>query len=138
MLLVGVGLGGGLATALSLVTWACRSSLVSVLTSSPEVQLAAVGVMPAVLVTQVLKGLAYPANAVLMGGKDWLASTLAMWASSAVLVYLLASGTFGPPSLRSVWSALAACFAMQIGTALGRVTTRTGPWRALRKRRRAE
>jgi Na+-driven multidrug efflux pump len=129
----GLLLGGGLASALSVVTWACRAAAVGALTSSPEVRAAAVGVMPLVLVTQVIKGLAYPANAVLMGGSDWLASTLAMWASSAVLVHLLSRSAFGT-GLHAVWGSLAACFAMQVVTALGRVASRTGPWRVLRRR----
>jgi Na+-driven multidrug efflux pump len=88
--------------------------------------------MPLVLVTQIIKGLAYPSNAVLMGGSDWLASTIAMWASSALLVQLLSSNLLGS-GLRGVWAALAACFAMQVVTALGRVASRTGPWRVLRR-----
>eukprot|EP00962_Isochrysis_galbana_P040006 scaffold14464_cov108-Isochrysis_galbana.AAC.2 len=128
----GLLLGLGLATALSLITWAFRGMAVGALTSSAEVRAAAVAVMPLVLVTQVIKGLAYPSNAMLMGGSDWLASTLAMWASSALLVRLLSSPTSGS-GLMDVWAALAACFAMQVVTALGRVASRTGPWRVLRR-----
>ena len=45
--------------------------------------------MPAVLLTQVLKGLAYPSNAILMSGRDWIASTTSMWLASASLVAML-------------------------------------------------
>jgi len=79
----------------------------------------------------VLKGLAYPANAVLMGGRDWIGSTAAMWASSAVLVLLLSRQVFGS-GLLAVWASLAACFGMQVVMALGRVASKTGPWGALR------
>jgi len=86
VVLLGVCLGGGLAAFLSALTWLVRGAAVRALTSNAPVGALCVAVMPAVLVCQCLKGLAYPANAVLMGGRDWLFSTAGMWASRCVFV----------------------------------------------------
>ena len=40
---------------------------------------ASLKIFPVVLITQVLKGLAYPVNGVLMGGLDWGFSTVAKY-----------------------------------------------------------
>jgi Na+-driven multidrug efflux pump len=68
VVLLGVFLGGGLAGLLSALTWLGRGAAVRALTSNAPVGALCVAVMPAVLICQCLKGLAYPANAVLMGG----------------------------------------------------------------------
>ena len=139
-------LGGGLASLLSCVTWASRTRVVGTLTTDPAVRSLALAVMPAVLLTQVLKGLAYPSNAILMSGRDWIASTTSMWLASASLVAMLTYGrsplraglsglsAYGATAgaLRTIWVALGACFAMQVLTALARVSSGRGIWRALR------
>ena len=53
---ISVGIGGLVATVLSLTTYLQRSSILGGLTSSSAVRDAAMAIMPAVLATQVLKG----------------------------------------------------------------------------------
>ena len=93
--------------------------------------------MPLVLVCQVLKGLAYPVNGALMGALDWRASAGAMVAAQITSVALVGYWSrLGqvPLTLNRLWGALAALFAVQIGASLVRIASRTGPWRAFRKR----
>jgi putative MATE family efflux protein len=140
---LGVGLGGGLAALLSVLTWLARSSAVRTLTSNVPVGALCVLVMPAVLICQCSKGLAYPANAVLMGGRDWLVSTAGMWASSGALVGSLllwlpappaegvATAAEGAAALLVIWRALGLTFAVQVAVSLLRYFSGTGPWRVL-------
>ena len=65
-------LGGGVASLLSLTTYLQRDSILSGLTTSSAVRSASATIFPAVLVTQVFKGLAYPVNGIIMGGLDWV------------------------------------------------------------------
>lgn len=155
---LGCVLGGGLAALLSVATWWLRGRAIGVMcsgASSGAVRALALGVMPAVLVTQVLKGLAYPANAILMGGRDWLLSAGAMWAASGLLIGAIrwgmpllapagAAAVWGPAgaalsaaeqsaALDVIWRALALCFGVQALSALVRYASGTGPWRLLSK-----
>lgn len=143
-MLLGVGLGGGLAAALSALTWAVRDGAVRALTSNAPVGALCVVLMPAVLVCQCFKGLAYPANAVLMGGRDWGVSTIGMWASSLALVGALlrwlppppaagaaATAAEGARALLVIWQALGLTFGVQVAVSMLRYASGTGPWRAL-------
>jgi putative MATE family efflux protein len=62
-------MGGTVATALSLTTYLQRDSVLRGLTTNVAVQTASATIFPAVLTTQIFKGLAYPVNGILMGGK---------------------------------------------------------------------
>ncbi|GAX25364.1 hypothetical protein FisN_5Lh461 [Fistulifera solaris] len=81
--------GGVVATTLSLFTWFGRANVLKGLTTNIAVQQAALAVFPAVLLTQVLKGLAYPVNGILMGGLDWVFSMTAMWVANVVCVGMI-------------------------------------------------
>lgn len=144
VVLVGVGLGGGLALLLSLLTWLVRGFAVRALTSNAPVGALCVSLMPWVLICQCLKGLAYPANSVLLGGRDWLVSTAGMWLSSLALVGSLLHWLPSPPvggaavsaadglsSLLIIWQALSMTFAVQVVVSLLRYFSGTGQWRVL-------
>jgi putative MATE family efflux protein len=61
-------LGGTVASLLSLTTFLQRDSVLAGLTTNVAVRQASAAIFPAVLVTQVFKGLAYPVNGIIMGG----------------------------------------------------------------------
>lgn len=132
---ISVGIGGVVATVLSLTTYLQRSSILGGLTSSSAVRDAAMAIMPAVLATQVLKGLAYPVNGIIMGGLDWKSSMLAMWAANLVCVGMVRFGGGvggGGMTLGRIWWALAAFMGTQVVTGILRFQSRTGVWRLLR------
>uniref|UniRef100_A0A6U4LPP4 Uncharacterized protein n=1 Tax=Phaeomonas parva TaxID=124430 RepID=A0A6U4LPP4_9STRA len=97
--------------------------------------------MPQVLVAQVLKGLAYPANAVLLGGRDWNWSTAAMWASAGATMACLAAQSYfsgpahgfatGVRTVGQLWWALSLFFGVQVTFSVLRYTSARGPWAAL-------
>ena len=127
--------GGSIAVALSLATYALESRILAFLTSDPAIRSAASAIFPLVLATQVLKGLAYPANGIIMGGCDWNFSMAAMWASNVLcLTYLKQTlKTTGMPlTLDSIWKGLAIFMATQVAASVLRVASMTGPWRVLR------
>jgi putative MATE family efflux protein len=123
--------GGGVAMALSLVTYFQRGSVMSGLTSNPAVRDAALGIFPAVLATQVLKGLAYPVNGISMGGLDWKFTMVAMWIANLVCVAMIKFG--GVMTLGKVWWALAAFMGTQVIAGIARVESRTGVWKLLKE-----
>lgn len=129
-----MAIGGGVAGFLSLTTYLQRESVVKGLTTNLAVQSAAKTIFPAVLVTQVLKGLAYPTNGIIMGGLDWTFTMIAMWAANLVCLGILKGPGVGlqPPSLVRTWWALAAFMATQVVTAIVRFQSKTGVWSALR------
>ena len=129
-------LGGGVATLLSLATYAGRDTILRVLTTDAGVRAAAVHIFPAVLVTQVLKGLAYPVNGILMGGLDWIYSMITMWMANVAcvgLVYHFASAT-GAVSLGQLWWALAVFMGTQVVAGIVRYECKTGVWKVLRRK----
>ena len=63
-----IGIGGIVATGLSLTTYLQKTKVLAGLTSNVAVREAAAGIMPAVLATQVAKGLAYPVNGIVIKG----------------------------------------------------------------------
>lgn len=122
--------GGGVATVLSLVTYMQRVSVMNGLTSNPAVREAALAIFPAVLATQVLKGLAYPVNGISMGGLDWKFTMIAMWVANLVCVGMIKFG--GVMTLNKVWWALAAFMGTQVILSLARIESKTGVFRLLR------
>ena len=128
-------LGGGVASILSLTTYWRRDAILAGLTTNTAVQAAAAAIFPAVLATQVLKGLAYPVNGIIMGGLDWFFTMGVMWLANFSCVGLLryfgaASG--GTVSLGQIWWALAVFMGTQVVAGIIRVQSRTGVWKALK------
>lgn len=127
--------GGGVATGLSLLTYFNRVSLMNGLSTNPAVVAASLAIFPAVLATQVLKGLAYPVNGISMGALDWKFSMLAMWLANAVCVGMIKFG--GVMTLNKVWWALAAFMGTQVVTGILRVESKTGVFKFLKKEKYA-
>lgn len=125
--------GGLVAGGLSLTTYLQRDSVLRGLTSSVPVREMSKAIFPAVLATQVLKGLAYPVNGIIMGGLDWKFTMIAMWAANLVCVGMVKfGGGGGVMTLDRIWWALAAFMGTQVVTGVLRFQSKTGVWRALR------
>lgn len=114
--------------ALSLFTICNQEKILRQLSKSVEVQAAAAAIMPVVLVTQLIKGLAYSTGGILLGGLDWSTSSTGMILSSVICVGLL---RVLPSSLWNIWVALAAFMATQVVHASSRFLTGQGPWAGL-------
>ena len=125
-----INLGGIVAATLSLTTYLQRSKVLAGLTSNLPVREAAACIMPAVLATQVLKGLAYPVNGIIMGGLDWKFTMIAMWAANIVCVAMVKFG--GVMTLNKIWWALAAFMGVQVVTGILRFQSKTGVWSLLK------
>lgn len=127
-------IGGGVASLLSLTTFLQKDSVLRGLTSNEAVRSASAVIFPAVLVTQVCKGLAYPTNGIIMGGLDWLFTMIAMWAANIVCVGMVKWFSMGGnmASLEQIWWALAAFMATQVVTSIVRYQSKTGVWKVLR------
>jgi Na+-driven multidrug efflux pump len=127
--------GGGIAAALSLTTYFQKASVLRGLTNNPAVQSAAAAIFPAVLLTQVFKGLAYPVNGIIMGGMDWVFSMVGMWVANITCVGMIRGWSRGAQtvSLNQIWIALAAFMGIQVVTGIMRYESKTGVWRLLRK-----
>eukprot|EP00536_Pseudo-nitzschia_multiseries_P007217 jgi/Psemu1/195053/e_gw1.166.64.1 len=127
-------LGGGVASTLSLTTFFQRDSILRGLTTNLAIREASTVIFPAVLLTQVFKGLAYPVNGIVMGGLDWIFSMTAMWAANLVCIGMLAfwSMNGAAASLSQIWWALAAFMATQVVTGIIRYESKTGIWRVLK------
>jgi len=128
-----IGFGAIVAGSLSLLTFFQRDSILKGLTNNAPVREAAAAVFPAVLATQVLKGLAYPVNGIVMGGLDWKFTMLAMWAANAVCVGMIRLTPQGAITLNTIWWALAAFMGTQVVTGIIRFQSRTGIWKALKE-----
>lgn len=110
--------GVAVSSALSVATFYNQNGVLMQMTKSPEVRAAAAAVMPVVLFTQIWKGLAYSTGGVLLGGLDWMSSSVGMQVSAALcigLVWVL------PRTLWSIWVALAAFMATQVILGLVRI-----------------
>lgn len=120
---------------LTLATFINQKNVLMQMTKSPEVRAAAAAVMPVVLLTQIFKSSAYSTNGVLMGGLDWGYSTL-----SVIIATLVCAGTVVslPKSLWSIWVGLAGFMSMQVLVSSSRFLSRSGPWKDVDLRRRAE
>jgi Na+-driven multidrug efflux pump len=135
-------LGGGVTTALSLLTYARRDVILAGLTTHVPIREACKAVFPVVLLTQVLKGLAYPVNGVIMGGLDWTFSTAKMWLANAACLGLLryfsvtnvSAGGGGGVTLGQIWVSLAVFFATQVVAGIVRYESKTGVWKVLRRK----
>lgn len=106
-LLSGTLISGGM-TAMTLFN---QNSVLGQLTMSPEVRTAAAAVMPAVLLTQFLKGWVYSTAGIILGGLDWFWSSVSVQAAALVCVVVV---SVLPPSLSNVWLALAAFMGTQV------------------------
>ena len=128
--------GGSVAAVLSLVTYLRKSSIVASLTTDAAVQAAAISIFPVVLITQVLKGLAYPVNGIIMGGLDWFFTMVVMWIANLTCVgsvrYFLRGSATGMVSLDQIWWALAAFMGTQVVAGILRYESKTGVWSLLK------
>jgi len=128
-----IKVGGLVAGTLSLLTYFQRESVLRGLTTDAQVREASRQIFPAVLVTQVLKGLAYPCNGIIMGGLDWQFTMLAMWLANIVCVGMIqAWAKASAVTLSKIWWALAAFMGTQVATSIVRFQSKTGVWRLLR------
>jgi putative MATE family efflux protein len=129
-------LGGSVAVILSLSTYWRRDWILAGLTTNPAIRSAAAAIFPVVLITQVLKGLAYPVNGIIMGGLDWFYSMNVMWASNAVCLGLLQAFKMASGgallTLTEIWWALAAFMGTQVVAGMIRYQSRTGVWKVMR------
>lgn len=127
-------IGGGVAALLSLTTFFQRDSVLRSLTTNEAIRDASRKIFPAVLLTQVFKGLAYPTNGIIMGGLDWVFTMIAMWAANIVCVGMVKGFSMGGNivSLGQIWWALAAFMATQVVTSIFRFQSKTGVWQVLR------
>lgn len=104
-------LGVIISAVLSCATIYNQNKVLKQLTKSAEVFAAAKSIMPIVLVTQLAKGLAYSTGGILLGGLDWLWSSLSMQVASIACIgtiFLL------PRSLSSIWIGLANFMGFQV------------------------
>ncbi|GMI31530.1 hypothetical protein TeGR_g9984 [Tetraparma gracilis] len=136
--------GGSVSLLLSLLTYLLRDSLLPLISRDAGVVAAASGIFPVVLVAQVLKGLAYPCNGIIMGGLDWSFSMLAMWLSNAAcLSYFkyaerLSPGAGALLSLGQIWTGLSIFMGGQVLLSAARVASKTGPWTALKEKQKID
>jgi len=124
--------GGLVASSLSLVTYCQRGRVLRGLTTSVAVREACEAIFPAVLVTQVFKGLAYPVNGIVMGGLDWRFSMVAMWVANVLCVGMMRYWK-GVVTLERIWIALAVFMGSQVFTGIVRVLSGRGVWKVLKK-----
>jgi len=122
--------GSSVAAILSLVTYFNRNSVMAGLTSNTAIRDASLAIFPAVLATQVAKGVAYPVNGINMGGLDWKFSMIAMWIANFVCIGMIKFG--GVMTLSRIWWALFAFMGTQVVTGILRVESKTGVWKLLK------
>lgn len=131
--------GGVVAGSLSLLTFLQRDSVLRGLTTDVGIREASRIIFPAVLATQVLKGLAYPVNGIIMGGLDWKFTMAAMWLANLVCVGMIqVSVNSNAVSLGRIWWALAAFMGTQVVTGAMRFQSKTGVWKILRAEKGVE
>eukprot|EP00600_Ochromonadales_sp_CCMP1393_P006615 CAMPEP_0174960540 /NCGR_PEP_ID=MMETSP0004_2-20121128/3757_1 /TAXON_ID=420556 /ORGANISM="Ochromonas sp., Strain CCMP1393" /LENGTH=513 /DNA_ID=CAMNT_0016208917 /DNA_START=200 /DNA_END=1741 /DNA_ORIENTATION=+ len=121
-------LGWVISAALSLTTLLNQQAVLSKLTRSPEVFKAAEQIMPVVLITQLLKGLAYSTGGIILGGLDWFWSSLGMQIASVLCIGFT---YFLPTSLWNIWVALGIFMATQVMVSGYRMVSNRGPWENL-------
>lgn len=125
--------GGVVAGALSLLTYFQQDGVLRGLTTNVGIREACSAVFPVVLLTQVLKGLAYPVNGIIMGGLDWKNSMAAMWLANIVCVAMIQVwANANVMTLDKIWWALAAFMGTQVATGVLRFQSKTGVWKMLR------
>jgi Na+-driven multidrug efflux pump len=115
------------------LTFFQKESVLRSLTTDAGIRAASRIIFPAVLVTQVLKGLAYPVNGIIMGGLDWKFSMAAMWLANIVCVGMIQFwSSRSSVTLGRIWWALAAFMGTQVVTGVVRFQSKTGVWKILR------
>ena len=125
--------GGVVAGALSVLTYFQQDGVLRGLTTNVGIREACSAVFPVVLLTQVLKGLAYPVNSIIMGGLDWKNSMAAMWLANIVCVAMIQVwANANVMTLDKIWWALAAFMGTQVVTGVLRFQSKTGIWKMLR------
>lgn len=125
--------GGVVAGALSVLTYFQQDGVLRGLTTNVGIREACSAVFPVVLLTQVLKGLAYPVNGIIMGGLDWKNSMAAMWLANIVCVAMIQVwANANVMTLDKIWWALAAFMGTQVVTGVLRFQSKTGIWKMLR------
>eukprot|EP00316_Scyphosphaera_apsteinii_P000612 CAMPEP_0119330032 /NCGR_PEP_ID=MMETSP1333-20130426/77330_1 /TAXON_ID=418940 /ORGANISM="Scyphosphaera apsteinii, Strain RCC1455" /LENGTH=553 /DNA_ID=CAMNT_0007339309 /DNA_START=116 /DNA_END=1774 /DNA_ORIENTATION=- len=122
-------LGGSIAGSLTVVTAIRPAVVVGGLTTDAAVRDACMSILTPVLCCQLFKGLAFPANAVVMGGLDWRFASIGIWLGSLLCLGLVHART--PPSLFTIWIGLSAFMASQTLLSVGRFFSGTGPWALL-------
>ncbi len=122
-------LGTTISALLAIVLWWQKETCVAKLTQSPDVRAAALEIMPIVLLTQILKGLAYSTGGILLGGLDWVWSSAGTITASIVTISLI---KILPNNLYNIWIALCAFMGTQVMVSALRVLTNTGPWTGLK------
>lgn len=120
--------GVAVSSLLSVFTFYNQNGVLNQMTKSPEVRAAAAAVMPVVLITQIWKGLAYSTGGILLGGLDWVNSSLGMQVSAALCIGLT---LLLPPSLWNIWVSLAVFMATQVILAFVRFTSGKDQWAEL-------
>jgi Na+-driven multidrug efflux pump len=135
VLKLGCSVGCVLASSLTAVTALRPEAAIAGLTTDPAVREACKVIVAPVLACQLFKGLAFPANGVVMGGLDWTFATAGVWVGSLLCFALVHSAT--PPTLTSIWYGLAAFMSSQSLLSAARVASRAGPWRLLWKEKMA-
>ena len=111
VILRSISIGVVISAVLGTVTTLLQAQILNTLTRSTEVYAAAAVVMPAVIATQVFKGLGYSMVGIILGGSDWLWSSLGSQLSAALCVGIVAAL---PPSLWNIWLGLTVLMATQV------------------------
>ena len=124
----GLQLGVLVSAALAMTTIYNQNGVLQGMTASQEVRAAAAAVMPVVLWTQIFKGLSYSTGGILLGGMDWLYSTIGMVTASIACIGVV---LVLPLSLRNIWMGLAVFMGMQVLGAAWRLLSGQGPWKDL-------
>ena len=119
--------GALVASALTALTAARPRAVIAGLTTDAAVRAQCHRILAPMLACQLCKGLAYPANGVVMGGLDWQFATFGIWAGSALCIGLVAAAP-QPPSLATIWVGLSLFMGSQSLLSIARVVSRTGPW----------
>jgi len=126
-------IGGIVSLSLSLATFLQRQAIFQGLTTNLDVQQLSIQILPAVMLTQVLKGLAYPVNGIIMGGLDWNFSMLSMYLSNFICIGMIQFWKFQKITLIDIWWALAAFMGVQVVTGIIRMNSGTGIWKTLKE-----
>ena len=126
---LGAAVGTIIAAGLTTLTALNPAKVIAGLTTDIAVREACAGIMTPVLICQLFKGLAFPANGVVMGGLDWGFATCGIRIGSLLCVGLVHLNS--PPTLATVWIGLAAFMASQTILSAARIASRSGPWAML-------
>jgi putative MATE family efflux protein len=127
----GILSGVGITAILTTILYTRRYSVIQVFSKNREVQEAVLAALPAFLFTQLVKGLAFPINGVMLGGMQWRFSMVITWIANAVCFATL---QIGSPSVSQIWTAWSTFFATQAFFGLVRYARHDGIWKRLNKR----